>query len=242
MPFDNIVAVALFMGLFGLVILIVLWPGDRQGVKVLRRWGVADPSLSDVDEAVRYLRRRRFWYPWLYLGLPLLAESTGVRGDSMSSILATLLAGALIAEVLAQRPRKGARREATLERRGVRELIPVWGLVTYAVIAVAAAVWIAVNQWWAQLGIAAGVSAVTWLVVLLAVRRPSTGDTAADAALRVRSARVAAGLGLAATVTLAIPEKANLVSLLLVLAGFAGWYHLAHRSRAEAGRSRPEAA
>ncbi|MFK0249177.1 hypothetical protein ACIQUM_31145 [Amycolatopsis azurea] len=241
MPFDNIVAVALFTGLVGLVILIVLWPGEREGKKVLRRWGVDDPSPSDIAEAVRYLRRRRFWYPWLYLGLPLLADVVGVHGG-MSSILATLLVGALIAEVFAQRPRKGARREATLERRGVRELIPVWGLITYAVIAAAAAVWIAVNQWWAQLGIAAGVSAVTWLVVLLAVRRPSTGDTAADAALRVRSARVAAGLGLAATVTLSIPEVMNLVSFILVVAGFAGWYHLAHRSRAEAARSRPEAA
>ncbi|GAB3738300.1 hypothetical protein GCM10027598_66510 [Amycolatopsis oliviviridis] len=241
MPFDNIVAVALFMGLFGLLILIALWPGDKQGKKVLRRWGVDDPSPSDLAEAVRYLRRRRFWYPWLYLGLPLLADAAGVRGDSTSSILATLLVGALIAEVLAQRPRKGARREATLDRRGVRELIPVWGLVTYAVIAVAAAAWIAVNQWWAQLGVAAGVSAVTWLVILLAVRRPSTGDSVADAALRVRSARVAAGLGLAAMVTLSIPEVLNLVSLILVVAGFAGWYHLAHRSRAEAARSRAEA-
>ncbi|MEV7554347.1 hypothetical protein AB0N89_32430 [Amycolatopsis sp. NPDC089917] len=241
MPFDNILAVALFMGLFGLVILIVLWPGEKQGAKVLRRWGVEDPSTSDVDEAVRYLRRRRFWYPWLYLGLPLVAGSAGVRGDSMSSILGTLLAGALIAEVLAQRPRKGVRREATLERRGVSGLIPVWGLVTYAVVAVAVAVWIAVNHWWAQLGVAAGISAVTWLVILLAVRRPSTGDSVADAALRVRSARVAAGLGLAATVTLSIPEVMNPVSGLLVLAGFAGWFNLAHRSRAE-GRSRPETA
>ncbi|MFC3453242.1 hypothetical protein [Amycolatopsis speibonae] len=242
MPFDNIVAVALFMGLFGLVLLILLWPGEKQGAKVLRRWGVEDPSLSDVDEAVRYLRRRRFWYPWLYLGLPLLAESTGVRGGDTSFFLATLLVGALIAEVLAQRPRKGSRREAGLDRRGVRALIPVWGLVTYAVIVVAAAAWLVVHRWWALLGVAAAVSTVTWLVILLAVRRPSTGDSVADTALRVRSARVAAGLGLAATVTLAIPEVTNFGSWILVVAGFAGWYHLAHRSRAEVARSRPEAA
>ncbi|OXM42511.1 hypothetical protein [Amycolatopsis alba] len=241
MPFDNIVGVALFMGLFGLLILIALWPGEKQGKKVLRRWGVGDPSPSDTAEAVLYLRRRRFWYPWLYLGLPLLADSAGVGGDDMSSILATLLVGALIAEVLAQRPRKGARREAALRRRDVRGLIPVWGLVTYAVIATASAAWIVVNHRWALLGIAAGVSAVTWLVILLAVRRPSTGDSAADTALRVRSARVAAGLGLAATATLAVPKVTGPVSWILVIAGFAGWYHLAHRSRAEAGRSRAEA-
>ncbi|WP_410664907.1 hypothetical protein [Amycolatopsis sp. lyj-84] len=234
MPFDNIVADALIMGLFGVVILILLWPGETQGAKVLRRWGVGDPSLSDVAEAVRYLRRRRFWYPWLFLGLPVLADAAGVRGDSTAFFLATLLVGALIAEVLAQRPPKSARREAGLDRRAVSGLIPVWGLVTYATIVAAAVAWLVVHRWWALLGIAAAVSAVTWLIILLAVRRPSTGDSAADGALRVRSARVAAGLGLAATVTLAIPEVTNLGSWILVVAGFAGWYNLAHRSRAEA--------
>lgn len=233
MPFDNIVAVALFMGLIGLLILVLLWPGEKQGKKVLSRWGVDDPSPSDIAEAVRYLRRRRFWYPWLFLGLPVLADLAGVRGDTTSFFLATLLIGALIAEVLAQRPRKSARREAGLDRRGVRGLIPVWGLVTYAAIVAAAAAWLVVHRWWGLLGVAAAVSAVTWLVILLAVRRPSTGDSAADGALRVRSARVAAGLGLAATVTLTIPEVTNLVSWILVVAGFAGWFNLAHRSRAE---------
>ncbi|MBB5855566.1 AcrR family transcriptional regulator [Amycolatopsis umgeniensis] len=238
MPFDNIVAVALIMGLFGLAILVLLWPGEKQGRKVLRRWGVDDPSPSDVAEAVRYLRRRRFWYPWLFLGLPLLADVAGLRGDTTAFFLATLLIGALIAEVLAQRPRRSARREAGLDRRAVSGLIPVWGLVIYAAIVVAAVVWLIIHGWWALLGIAAAVSVVTWLVILLAVRRPSTGDGAADGALRVRSARVAAGLGLAATVTLAIPEVTNLGSWLLVVAGFAGWYHLAHRSRAEVARCR----
>lgn len=238
MPFDNVPAVALIMGLFGLAILVLLWPGEKQGTKVLRRWGVDDPSPSDVAEAVRYLRRRRFWYPWLFLGLPVLADLAGIRGDSTSVFLATLLIGALIAEVLAQRPQKRARREAGLERRAVRGLVPDWGLALYAVIVVAAVVWLVVHRWWTLLGVAVVVSAVTWLIILLAVRRPSTGDSAADGALRVRSARVAAGLGLAATVTLAIPEVTNLVSWILVVAGLAGWYHLAHRSRAEAVRCR----
>lgn len=234
MPFDNIVAVALIMGLFGLAILVLSWPGEKQGRKVLRRWGAADPSPSDVAEAVRYLRRRRFWYPWLFLGLPVLADLAGVRGEGASLLLATLLIGALIAEVLAQRPRKGARREAALERRAVRGLIPGWGLILYTVVVAAAAVWLVVHRWWALLGVAAAVSVVTWLIVLLAVRRPSTGDTPADGALRVRSARVAAGLGLAATVTLAMPEVTDAGSAAVVLAGLAGWYHLARRSPAEA--------
>ncbi|MBE1579805.1 hypothetical protein ACFORH_35800 [Amycolatopsis roodepoortensis] len=231
MPFDNIVAVALIMGLFGLAILVLLWPGEKQGRKVLRRWGAADPSPSDVAEAVRYLRRRRFWYPWLFLGLPVLADLAGIRVEGASLLLATLLIGALIAEILAQRPRKSTRREAGPERRAVRGLIPGWGLLLYAVVVAAAAVWLVVHRWWALLGVAAAVSVVTWLIVLLAMRRPSTGDTPADGVLRVRSARVAAGLGLAATVTLAMPEVADAGSAVVVLAGLAGWYHLARPSR-----------
>ncbi|MFI6031746.1 hypothetical protein [Amycolatopsis magusensis] len=237
MPFDNVLGVALVLGLFGLLILIPLWPGDKQGVKVLRRWGVGDPAPPDVAEAVRYLRRRRFWYPWLFLGLPALADAAGLADDPAPAIiLATLLGGALIAEVLAQRPPKSARREATLDSRRVRTLIPVWGLVLYATIVTATAVWLVLHRSWVLLGVAAVTSAITWLIILLAVRRPSTGDGAVDTALRVRSARVAAGLGAAATASLAPAQ--DLTSWILVLAGLAAWFHLAGGTRAEVTRCR----
>ena len=44
MPWDNVLAVALIMGLVGLAILIVLWPGVKQGTRLLKRWGVPDPD------------------------------------------------------------------------------------------------------------------------------------------------------------------------------------------------------
>src|SRR6184192_2138740 len=72
MPWDNVLAVALFSGLIGLAILIVLWPGEKHGKRLLERWGVPDPDPAEVALAVRYLKRRRLWYPWLFLALPPL--------------------------------------------------------------------------------------------------------------------------------------------------------------------------
>jgi hypothetical protein len=47
---------------FGLLLL-ALWPGERQGTKLLKRWGVAEPEEAEITIAVTYLRRRRLWYP-----------------------------------------------------------------------------------------------------------------------------------------------------------------------------------
>ena len=57
----EIAAFALVMGLIGLAILIVLWPGEKQGRRVLARWGISDPDGDEVAAAVTYLRRGRFW-------------------------------------------------------------------------------------------------------------------------------------------------------------------------------------
>ena len=69
MSVGGVVGLAVLEGLFGLVILAILWPTRRSGVRLLGRWGVADPSEAELAEALTYLRRRRFWYPWLFLGL-----------------------------------------------------------------------------------------------------------------------------------------------------------------------------
>ncbi|MGC7102306.1 hypothetical protein ACPZ19_47205 [Amycolatopsis lurida] len=234
MQWDNVLGVAVIMGLFGLLILIPLWPGEKQGVRVLRRWGVSDPGAADVAEAVRYLRRRRFWYPWLFLGLPALATASGLdklRDAGPLLILVTLLFGALIAEVLAQRPTRTRQREATLDPRRVRDLIPLWGLLSYVVIVAITAVWLAIGRAWPLLGVVAAVAVLTWLIVLLAVRRPSTGDSAVDRALRTRSVRVSTGLGAATTAVLAAPVT-EVVTWLLLLAAVTVWVTLAGGERA----------
>ncbi|QFU92211.1 hypothetical protein [Amycolatopsis sp. YIM 10] len=234
MQWDNVLGVAVIMGLFGLLILIPLWPGEKQGVRVLRRWGVSDPGPADVGEAVRYLRRRRFWYPWLFLGLPALATASGLdklRDAGPLLVLVTLLFGGLIAEVLAQRPTRARQREATLDPRGVLDLIPLWGLLSYVAIVAITAVWLAIGRAWLLLGVVAAVAVLTWLIVLLAVRRPSTGDSAVDRALRTRSVRVSTGLGAATTAVLAAPVT-EVVTWLLLLAAVTVWINLAGGDRA----------
>jgi hypothetical protein len=195
----EIVAFALLMGLIGLAILIVLWPGEKQGRRVLARWGIGDPDGDEVAAAVTYLRRGRFWYPWLYLGLPPLLNSLDFPESMFSTFIATLLAGGLLAELLAQRPARGSRREAVLKRRGILDFVPVWAIVVSAVTELGAVAHLIVVASWTRLWLTGAALAVSWLIVLLAVRRPSTGSARADLALRRRSTHVALGLGIGST-------------------------------------------
>jgi hypothetical protein len=217
MAWDNMLAVGLFMGLFGLVILIVLWPNAKRGERLLARWGVRDADPAEVALAVRYLKRRRFWYPWLYLAIPLLAGK-----DDGATIVATLLLGGLIAELLAQRPARGPRREAVLVRRRLLDVVPAWALVLSGLASAGAIAHLALTAQWKLLAVAAGTTVVCWAITLLAVRRPATGEPRADLALRCRSARVAIGLGIA-TCTAVGWAAGNLASLLIVVAGIAAF-------------------
>src|SRR4051794_8798465 len=142
MPWDNVLAVALIMGLVGLAILIVLWPGEKQGKRLLKRWGVPDPDDAEVALAVRYLKRRRFWYPWLFLAIPPLLDRTA------GSLFTTLMLGGLIAELLAQRPSRGPRREAVLVRRTLLDLVPGWALGLSVLAAAGSIVVLAVAGRW----------------------------------------------------------------------------------------------
>ncbi|WP_328646538.1 hypothetical protein OHS58_46725 [Amycolatopsis sp. NBC_00348] len=218
MAWDNMLAVGLFMGLVGLVILIILWPNDKRGARLLVRWGVPDPDAAEVALAVRYLKRRRFWYPWLYLALPLLF---GGNNDG-ASIAGTLLLGGLIAELLAQRPTRGPRREAVLVRRRLLDVVPAWALVLSGLASVSAIAHLALITQWKLLAVAAGTTAVCWAITLLAVRRPPAGEPRADLALRCRSARVAIGLGIG-TCTAIGWTQGNLGSLLIVVVGIAAF-------------------
>ncbi|MEA5364059.1 hypothetical protein VA596_31315 [Amycolatopsis sp., V23-08] len=218
MAWDNVLAVGIFMGLVGLVILMLLWPNDKRGARLLARWGVPDPDTAEVALAVRYLKRRRFWYPWLYLALPLLF---GGNNDG-ASIVGTLLLGGLIAELLAQRPARGPQREAVLAPRRLLDVVPAWALVLSGLASASAIVHLALTTQWKLLAVAAGTTAVCWAITLLAVRRPATGEPRADLALRCRSARVAIGLGIA-TCTAVGWAAGTLAALLIVVAGIAAF-------------------
>ncbi|HET6708382.1 hypothetical protein [Amycolatopsis sp.] len=214
---DNLLWVAVIMGLFGLAILIVLWPGEKHGKRLLARWGVAEPGPAEVELAVRYLKRRRLWYPWLFLAIPPLLDDRG-----MGSILATLLLGALIAELLAQRPSRGPRREADLAPRTLLGIVPAWVLVLGGLAAAGALLHLGLTAQWKLLAVAAGTVLVSAAITLLAVRRPPAGAARADLALRCRSARVAIGLGIGACTAVGWPTG-NFGSFLAVVAGLAAF-------------------
>lgn len=223
MPLDNILAVALPMGLFGLAILIVLWPGAKHGRRLLRRWGIEHPSDEDVTEAVRYLKRRRFWYPWLFFLLPALTGLTGLAGldeegaSAMWSIPWVVLLGGLLGELLALRPAKSGRRQAMLLRRRVVDLVPAWALVLLGVAIAGGLLRYGLAHRWAGLGVTVACALLAAVIITLAVRRPAAGDPVVDLVLRARSARVATGLAIAVPASLPEPETTAPAALLLVV-------------------------
>lgn len=192
------------LAFIGVLLLIVLWPTDKTSAKVLRKWRVADPTPAQVAESKVYLKRRRLLYPWLFLAISSASYQTFPGSEDFvgTEILLTVLAGMLLAELVASlRPSKGTRREAVLAPRGVLDLVPAWGLVAFGLGAVLALVMFLLTQPTPASGIIALVFCVVAVLgaVLLAVRRPSSGDGAVDTAFRVRSARVTLGLGVALT-------------------------------------------
>ncbi|HEX3791265.1 MAG TPA: hypothetical protein VHW44_25610 [Pseudonocardiaceae bacterium] len=209
MPLDNKIAVAISLFVFGLVVLFLLWPGRRQGERLLRRWGIADPGEQDIADGVRYLRRRRFWYPWLFLLIP------GV----IPTILGPILVGGLLAEVFAQRPARQARRSALLVERRVLDLVPWWAIILFALASLGAAVRLGLTSQWVLLTAVVVTAAAAWVVVLLAVRRPAIGRAEVDLALRTRSARVAVGLAIAAVASLGASPIGNLPGFLAAVLG-----------------------
>lgn len=216
MSLENTIAVAVVLGVFGLAVLIVLWPGPKHGARLLRRWGMTDPSEPEVAEAVRYLKRRRFWYPWLFFALPLLGHTAG--NSPWWSVGWTLLLGGLLGEFLALRPKRGARREASLAPRGLTDVVPGWALVLLGLSLAGGMVRTILAADRAGLAVVVVCGVVACLILVLAVNRPAAGGMAADLVLRVRSGRVAAGLAIVVPAALPATASGGLVSL-LVFAG-----------------------
>ncbi|MGW4132255.1 hypothetical protein [Amycolatopsis japonica] len=197
MAWDNVLSVAIVMGIFGLGILVVLWPGEKHGRRLLTRWGIDRPSDEDIAEAVRYLKRRRIAYPCLFVLLPVLGDAIGLAEDTPWTIVWTLLLGGLFSELFAFRPPKTAQRRAMLAHRKVRDVIPAWALVLLGLTTGAGLTYYAAHGRWQAVAVVAGCGLVAAGIVALAVRRPAAGDPVVDLVLRARSARVATGLAIA---------------------------------------------
>lgn len=184
------------------VLLLILWPTQRSGERLLQTWGVPWPQPEQIASAVRYLWQRRLLYVVLFLVVPPLAGLIW-RDDAKGpgfGILVPLLAAMLIAELVATlRPVSGIR-VASLDRRTWRDLVPRWAVGVAAVLVglTVAAVIVGLTTGapvLPALGQVAACLVVVGLLVRLAVRRPSVTDEAVDAALRTRTARVALGIG-----------------------------------------------
>lgn len=197
MAWDNVLGVTIVTGIFGLGILVVLWPGEKHGRRLLNRWGIDHPSDDDIVEAVRYLKRRRVAYPWLFVLLPVLGDVIGLTEDALWTIVWTLLLGGLFAELFALRPEKTAQRQAMLTHRRVLDVIPIWALVLLGLAVGGGLAHYAVEGRWQAVAVVAGCGLIAAGIVALAVRRPAAGDPVVDLVLRARSARVATGLAIA---------------------------------------------
>ncbi|HVV24967.1 MAG TPA: hypothetical protein VHF06_36385 [Pseudonocardiaceae bacterium] len=237
---EHLLVFAVVMGLFGLLALAILWPTSRSGRRLLTRWDVPEPTRDEVDDAVRYLRRRRFWYPWLYFALAWTIDDTHLKGPEAgwrAPYLLVLLFGALIAEVLALRPARSRRRVAVLRPRQLSDLVPTWALALLGIVAGVALVLCVASlagvpwarHWMLDVRFSVVALVVTVvsvpvvaLVVRLALRRPADGDPRVDAALRARSARVAVGLGIGTLGALLSGPTATVGWIVLVIA-LAGW-------------------
>ena len=225
------------------MLLAILWPNQRSGVRLLGRWGVADPTEPELAEALTYLRRRRFWYPWLFLGLGFLVDTTSMLPSSQNnvwSIPAVLLTGALLAELFAQRRSPTPVRAAIPVRRGLTDIVPGWALVLHAVAALGAVVLLGgalaglgwARHWypnwsarilWIALGGAVLSVVVVWVIVGLALRRPAVAELRIDPLLRTRSARVPVGLGIATLCALIGGGESDFRGMIVIVAGLFCW-------------------
>jgi hypothetical protein len=228
MSFSAVLGTAILLGIAGGVILFLLWPGPKQGVKVLRRWGIAQPSDADVAEAVRYLKRRRIWYPWLFFLLPFLAEAAGMTDEATSglwSLVWTLLIGGLLGELFGLRPERARRKTVMLARRRLVDLVPVAGLGALGFAVAGGVLETVLERQWAELVVVVVCALAAIAILVVTQLRPVAGNPAVDQALRVRSARLAIAFAIAVPATLPQTEM-NLPKFLFFLVCLAAMFHL----------------
>jgi hypothetical protein len=198
-----------------LVVLRTLRSTPAQGQKVLRRWGIANPTEEQGQIVAVYLRERRKLYPWAAIavvGFVVVCQAVFSLGDDTpwaGVLLFSVIASLLVAELIATTRRPSEpKRSATIASRMVDTSTG--------------------SRWFVLLTLAACVVASLGVVRVCQLRGPITSDLAVDAALRVRSGRVA--LGTAIFLGLGLVASANLI-----------WWSPATDAHAAAGLAGPAA-
>ncbi len=197
----------------GLVLTMMLWPTPSTGKRLLKKWEVADPTEAQVTDAVRYLRKRRLLYPWIYLAGGLGPDF----GDELTRIVIIVLGGALLAELIALRPPRSAQRVASLTPRGLADIASKVVLLVYVVIVLGVMIHLGIEQQWQRVLWLVVSAVVVAVITWAAVARPAVGDQRVDMALRTRSVHVSAGLGAAVAWAL-VPGKYGFVGILVWIA------------------------
>jgi hypothetical protein len=198
---------------FAAVVLLLLWPRVRSGPRLLRNWGVAEPSSEQGRIAWLYLLYRRVLYVVLIIVAGVIGglADEGSQGTAFPSVifpyLGWLLAALLVGELIAMlKPVRSPVRTATLERRTIGDVLPVWMIVVHLVTVVASVagiLWadvdyraaIGLPPVWGQVLLVLGSAVAVYVVAWLTAARPALGDVEVDRALRLRSARVVIGIG-----------------------------------------------
>jgi hypothetical protein len=187
-----------------IAVLLVLWPTRSSGRRLLRTWGIEEPSDDQATEAVFYLGQRRILYVVLFMALKPTSGLLNLGDLRLPAlgIFGPLVAAMLVAELISLWWPVGVLRGATLTPRSWRDLVPNWAVAITAVLVALVVVFAVAAP--APLGdriSGAGYAAVclvlVGLLVHLAVRRRGAADEAVAMALRTRTARVAVGIGFA---------------------------------------------
>lgn len=242
---------ALGAALLLLVVVVVLSPSLGSGKRVLRTWGIRDPNDEQAAEARIYLLQRRVLYVFLFMGLRPASGALDLDDLRLPGlgIFGPLVAAMLIGELISLWWPVGGVRSASLERRGWRDLVPRWAVGTVLVL-VALVVVFAVaaptplGDRLTGVAYAAGCLVLVGLVVHLAVRRPSGTDEAVATALRLRTARVAVGIGFAWLGTaLTLMVRGDITgwsgnAMYVLLAAVLAWIWIANGTQKVFARSR----
>jgi hypothetical protein len=194
--------VLLIVAAIVLTVLRALSPSPGRCVQILRRWGVEQPTAEQGELLSAYFRSRRKIYLPVFVVVGVVVALL-VGYDWITIGLTTILAGLLVIELGAVlRPAFRGKRSAALVQRGLTDLVPPFAIVSYGLVAVIGLAFIVVNllaqpdAWVPLAGYVVFVGAGVATVWASLVRAPMFDDGMVDAALRLRSARVSAGVSL----------------------------------------------